>query len=78
MEFLVSIENELNKELQLEFNGQSTRLCRSSRHCSTLPGQPRVKLDGSHLKVYLDREHLVPELDRLASKLWLVGKAVGN
>ena len=40
--------------------------------CSTLPGQPRIELDTLDFDGYLEKEHLVPDLDRLAPKLWLV------
>ena len=39
---------------------------------NTLPGQPRIPLDGCKLLDHLREELLVPQLDQIASKLWLV------
>jgi hypothetical protein len=39
---------------------------------TTLPGQARVELRAPDLDEYLNKEFLVPQLDQLAPKLWLV------
>jgi hypothetical protein len=38
----------------------------------TLPGQARIALQEPHLAHYLRKDHLTTELDKAASKLWLV------
>ncbi|MCJ1356798.1 MAG: hypothetical protein MMC33_006794 [Icmadophila ericetorum] len=38
----------------------------------TLPGQPRVVLKQSEIERYMEKDILVPTLDQLAPKLWLV------
>jgi hypothetical protein len=72
MEALITAESELDKGLRLERTGPCPKLCDASGGGSTLPGQPRIELKSSDLGPYLDREHLVPDLDQLAPKLWLV------
>lgn len=67
---LVSETSQLNIELAINDHGL---LQRSGLHTSkTLPGQPRVKLEEPELSEYLRRQVLVPQLDALAGKLWLV------
>lgn len=67
---LVSEMSQLN--LELAFNVQGL-LQKFGRHLpETLPGQPRIKLEESELSEYLRSQLLVPQLDFLAGKLWLV------
>ena len=66
------VDHQLNGDLQYgQFEGPSM-LRRTNAKFSTLPGQPRIRLDQAELQKYLRSELLLPELDRLAPKLWLV------
>ena len=68
--YVVSEKNQLNMELAINNQGL---LQRSGPHTlNTLPGQPRVRLGKSELFEYLRSQFLVPQLDELAGKLWLV------
>ncbi len=68
--YLVSERTQVNMELAVDNQGL---LHRSGLHTSnTLPGQPRVKLEEPALFEYLRSQFLVPQLDKLAGKLWLV------
>lgn len=64
---LVIPENELNKELLFGATG----LHHAKVDYSSLPGQPRIELDTLDHSGYLENEHLTPELDQLAPRLWL-------
>lgn len=65
--------DQLNVELETTAGGagSSAQLLstKSSRH---LPGQPRVRLETEDVLRYLESEFLVPDLDRLTPRLWLV------
>lgn len=70
--YLVSEMSQLN--LDLAINGQGL-LQKNGRHLhETLPGQPRIKLEEAELSEYLRSQLLVPQLDSLAGKLWLVSR----
>jgi hypothetical protein len=43
---------------------------------STLPGQPRIKLQHPDLIIYLRKAHLTPGLDKLTPHLWLVSPTI--
>ena len=66
------VDHQLNDELRFDQVGGELGLRRSNAKYSTLPGQPRVRLDQHELQKYLQSEFLLPQLDRLAPKLWLV------
>jgi hypothetical protein len=70
--------HQLNQELELD-NAKALRRIqladptrRAGPNSTTLPGQPRVELRSPGLEEYLEKEFLVPLLDRLAPRLWLV------
>ena len=63
---------QLNHELKLDNSEAIISLQRTDPSLTTLPGQARVELRSSDLDEYLRREFLVPQLDQLAPKLWLV------
>ena len=65
-------EHELEEELQFDRSKLPAMLCRTDQNDTTLPGQPRVQLNSDELDIYLAKELSVPELDKLAPKLWLV------
>jgi hypothetical protein len=67
MNTLVNSANELNTELVFGATG----LHHAKGDCSTLPGQPRIDLDTLDYNGYLEKEHLTPDLDQLAPRLWL-------
>ena len=72
MDVLITPESELDKRLRVEGTGECAKLYRNDGESASLPGQPRIDLNTPDLVSYLDREHLVPDLDRLSPKLWLV------
>lgn len=70
---------ELNKELELGVGTQHAHVCRSDGNSTCLPGQPRIALTESmQLQQYLGEEHLTPDLDTLAPKLWLVSTRIAR
>ena len=76
MNILVTPTNELYIKLRfgaIGSQGLPAKLFYANGDCSTLPGQPRIELDTLSSDGYLEKEHLVPDLDRLAPHLWLVG-----
>ena len=64
--------HQLNNQLNFRLHGSSVTLTRSDQARDTLPGQARVSLNATELDSYVEREHSTPELDILASWLWLV------
>ena len=65
---------QLNTELRIDgaISDGAVGLRRADSTSNTLPGQPRVNLQDRELGDYLQAELLVPQLDYLAPKLWLV------
>lgn len=63
---------QLNHELELDNSEAITALRRTDPSLTALPGQARVELRSSKLDEYLREEFLVPQLDQLAPRLWLV------
>jgi hypothetical protein len=73
--------HQLNQELELDKSIAPTVLRRvypaqlahgADAVSTALPGQARVELRAPDLDEYLHEEFLVPQLDKLAPKLWLV------
>lgn len=64
---------ELNGQLGFNTDHGNSLLHRTDGKAATLPGQPRVELSGSALSTYLSDHLLVPELNKAAPWLWLVG-----
>ena len=61
-------EHSLNHQLSLDVSAAVSTL-----HGPSLPGQARIALHPrAGLDSYLVEEHLTPDLDRLAPRLWLV------
>ena len=67
--------HQLNNDLQCVRVQGTISLERAHGKMSTLPGQPRVRLVHHELQSYLKDELLLPRLDRLAPKLWLVSQS---
>lgn len=64
-------KNQLDGQLQLDHSTQ--QLCCTDHSYTTLPGQPRVRLDQVvEFGDYLEKELSCPELDQLTPRLWLV------
>lgn len=63
---------QLNNQLRLDRSKIPAKLYRNDNSWTALPGQPRIQLDSAELDDYLQRELLVPQLDQLAPRLWLV------
>ena len=63
---------QLNDDLQCVQAVGVLALKHTREKTSTLPGQPRVRLDHTELHRYLKDELLVPQLDQMAPRLWLV------
>lgn len=78
MDVHFSSEIELNKQLKPEAAvSQNINIRRSDGDSTSLPGQPRVALNKSmELEQYLDEEHSMTELDKLAPKLWLISMRI--
>ena len=67
--------HQLNEQLDVRVSkapGEALGLRRTDAKLNTLPGQPRIPLEGCKLLDHLREELLVPQLDQIASKLWLV------
>ena len=63
---------QLNSQLRYDRSEVTAKLCRIEHDCKTLPGQPRIRLDSPELDDYPGNNLLLPQLNRLAPKLWLV------
>ncbi|KAL1624244.1 hypothetical protein SLS56_007946 [Neofusicoccum ribis] len=76
MEVLVTNDAQLEKRLNIDDSGGENRLRLVDVNVSlaqqTLPGQPRQLLEEPGLLNYLKNEHLTPDLDAMAPKLWLI------
>ena len=71
---LVQENVELNKELSFTKSGGEFKLQQSRINpLDSLPGQARISLQNGPLKKYLRKAFLVPNLNKLAPYLWLVG-----
>lgn len=64
--------HQLNSQLQVDQSKTSIDLYRVDHNCTTLPGQPRVRLSPAELCDYLEKDLSVPKLNQLAPWLWLV------
>lgn len=65
------VQNELSTVLQIHVcNGKKTLLRTDGK--GSLPGQPRIQLQGNDFAGYIRKSHLVSELDRLAPYLRFV------
>ncbi|GME41066.1 hypothetical protein MMC28_004106 [Neofusicoccum parvum] len=75
MEVLVTNDAQLEKRLNIDDSCGKIRLRLAEVNVSlaqpTLPGQPRQLLEEPGLLNYLKNEHLTPDLDAMAPKLWL-------
>lgn len=65
---VVALETELDTALYLDTSHGFERL-RSTNCSQALPGQARILLDSLELFPYLSKQHLVPDLDKLAHSL---------
>jgi hypothetical protein len=76
------IATELNSDLQFVSTSSGIELQGINNHGNFLPGQPRISLsDTTRLEEYVKKAFVVPDLDQLAPKLWLVslqGDLVGR
>lgn len=64
--------HELNNQLQIHHSSAPIELRCINNNCTTLPGQPRVRLVKAELNHYLRKDLSLPELNQLAPWLWLV------
>ncbi|GME30866.1 hypothetical protein MMC28_004106 [Neofusicoccum parvum] len=76
MEVLITNDAQLEKRLNIDDSCGKIRLRLAEVNVSlaqpTLPGQPRQLLEEPGLLNYLKNEHLTPDLDAMAPKLWLL------